>query len=166
MKHRVLLLVALALTWASTAIPQARKPAQPAVPALVEDEPPSVFIVARDYKYDARGRRDPFINPVPKPVVEKRAAPVVVRPPGLKGVLVVEAAIIGVVTSREPSMNVVIIGAPAGRSYFARIGDALFDGFVKDIRMDTVIFALNSPGPGAQSNPREIVRKVRPTSGE
>ena len=157
-----MVLVALAIAWASTAFPQVRRPA---APAPAEDEPPPVFIVPKDYKYDARGRRDPFINPVPKPVAPKPAA-LVVRPPGLKGVLVVEAAIIGVVTSREPSMNVVIIGAPAGRSYFARIGDALFDGFVKDIRMDTVTFALNSPGPGTQSTPREIVRKVRPTPGE
>jgi hypothetical protein len=60
-------------------------------------------------------------------------------------------------------MNVVIINAPAGRSYFARIGDELFDGIVKDIRLDTVTFALNSP-PTTGSG--DIVRKVRPAPGE
>jgi hypothetical protein len=72
--------------------------------------------------------------------------------------------IAGVVTSREPSMNVVVINAPAGRSYFARIGDELYDGIVKEIRLDTVTFALNSPPSG--SGTREVVRKVRPAPGE
>lgn len=135
--------------------------------AFPQEEPPPVLTVPKDYKYDARGRRDPFINPVPKPaVVVNKPAISVVRPPGLKGVLVAEAAIAGVVTSKEPSMNVVIINAPAGRTYFARIGDELFDAVVKEIRLDTVTFALNSPGSGTRSTPREIVKKVRPTPGE
>jgi hypothetical protein len=61
-------------------------------------------------------------------------------------------------------MNVVIINAPAGKTYFARVGDALFDGSVKEIRLDTITFALNSP-PNT-SAAREIVRKVRPAPGE
>jgi hypothetical protein len=167
MKYRVIVSVVITVAWASAAFSQAAPPAP--APAPVE-EPPPVLTVPKDYKYDARGRRDPFINPVPKPVAaaapaEKPAIPAV-RPPGLKGVLVAEAAIAGVVTSKEPSMNVVIINAPAGRTYFARIGDELFDAVVKEIRLDTVTFALNSPGSGAESTPREIVRKVRPTAGE
>jgi hypothetical protein len=146
--------------WVSPVLSQAANPATPPPPP---DDPPPVLAVPKDYKYDARGRRDPFVNPVPKPVSANPAAPAL-RPPGLKGVLIAEATIAGVVTSREPSMNVVIINAPAGKSYFARVGDELFDASVKEIRLDTVTFALNStPITGG---PRDIVRKVRPAPGE
>jgi hypothetical protein len=157
--HRFfVVIIFLIAVWTSPALPQAPQPAT-AHPA---EEPPPVLAVPKDYKYEARGRRDPFVNPVPKPAASAPAIPVV-RPPGLKGVLMVEANIAGVVTSREPSMNVVIINAPAGKTYFARVGDALFDASVKEIRLETVTFALNSPPP---SGPRDVVRKVRPAPGE
>jgi len=160
--YRVL---AVTIFWiAAWALPELSQAAQPATPPP-PDDPPPVLSVPKDYKYDSRGRRDPFVNPVPKPVsaAGTPAAPAI-RPPGLKGVLVAEAMIAGVVTSREPSMNVVIINAPAGKTYFARVGDELFDGSVKEIRLDTITFALNAPP--STSAAREIVRKVRPAPGE
>jgi hypothetical protein len=64
-------------------------------------------------------------------------------------------------------MNVVVIGAPGNKTYFAHVGDALFDAVVKEIKLDTVTFALTAPGGGAnEPTSREIVRKVRPTTGE
>src|SRR4051794_35915906 len=91
------------------AFPQAQ-PAKPPAAAPVE-EPPPVLAVPKDYHYNARGRRDPFVNPIPKPVrqAEKAPPPPVARPAGLKGVLLSEAEIAGVVVSREPSMNIVTI---------------------------------------------------------
>src|SRR5689334_11995577 len=50
--------------WALPALSQAAQPATPPPP----DDPPPVLSVPKDYKYDSRGRRDPFVNPVPKPV--------------------------------------------------------------------------------------------------
>src|SRR5712691_3471466 len=110
------------LTLSPLGFSQAQQP-QPQKPP---EEPPPALTVPKDYRYNARGRRDPFVNPVPKPKVAV-VAPPVARPPGLKGVLVTEAQIRGVVTSGEPSMNVVIIAAPGAKApYFAREGDALF----------------------------------------
>src|SRR5687767_1923581 len=109
---RVSILVAVLIAGSGlTVYPQA-KPLTP--PAEQEPRPLSV---PKDYRYNSRGRRDPFVNPVPKPI--ERAAPAsasssatgTVRPPGLRGVLVNEATIAGVVTSRDPSMTLVIIGA-------------------------------------------------------
>ena len=149
-----------------TAYGQAKPQNAPAAPAAQPPEdPPPVLSVPRAYRYNAQGRRDPFVNPVPKPLAEAPPIPSV-RPPGLKGVLVAETGIAGVVTSKEPSMTVVIITAPAGKSYFARVGDALFDAVVKEIRLDTVTFAMNVPGENRETPPREIVRKVRPTPGD
>src|SRR5262245_13996078 len=123
MIHRVSNSVGLLIVGGSLAFPQAQ-PQKPAVPPQPQEEQAPVLAVPKDYHYNARGRRDPFVNPVPKPVQRAAAAPPppVVRPPGLKGVLVAEADIIGIVVSREPSMNVVTIAAPGGKRYFARVG--------------------------------------------
>ncbi len=147
--------------------PQAQPAKPPAQAQPAQEEPPPVLAVPKSYQYNPRGRRDPFVNPVPPPKVEEKAAgppPAAQRPQGLKGVLVAEAQIAGVVTSREPSMNIVIIAAPGGKRYFARVGDELFDAVVKEIHMDTIKFALNSGTD--RPSAREIVRQVRPSSGE
>ena len=145
-----------------TAFPQTPQQKLPAPAAAPPEEPSPVLSVPTDYHYDARGRRDPFVNPVPK-AVEKAPPAVALRPAGLKGVLVTEADIIGIVVSREPSMNLVTIQAPGGKRYFARIGDALYDGIIKSIKADGVTFALTASNSDPKL-PREIVRKLR--SGE
>lgn len=151
-----------------TAYPQANPRAKAPAKAPAQNEEPPVLSVPQGYKYDGRGRRDPFVNPVPKPIAKAPVAPPPPRqrPPGLKGVFVSEATVAGVVTSREPSMTVVVISAPGGKTYFARVGDALFDGVVKDIRLETVTFVLTAVGDSTQGGPREIVRQVRPAPGE
>jgi hypothetical protein len=157
--YRALVLLIFVLTQVSN-LP-AYPPAQPAQAPAVQEEPRPPLSVPPEYRYNRRGRRDPFINPVPVPVARGPVIPAI-RPPGLRGVLVSEAGISGVVTSKEPSMNVVILSAPGAKTYFARVGDQLFDAVIKEIKLDTVTFALTAPG-GDQSNPREIVRQVRPT---
>ena len=134
------------------------------------EEPPPPLSVPKDYRYNGRGRRDPFVNPVPKraPTPDQRTAapPPDCPTPGLKGVLVAQATLAGIVTSREPSMNIAVIGAPGSKTYFARIGDALCDAVVTSIKMDTVTFAVTAPTGNDQKAAREIVRKVRPTPGD
>jgi hypothetical protein len=155
---RVLASIGLLVLGGSLAFPQAQ-PQKPAAPPQQQDDQPPVLSVPKDYHYNARGRRDPFVNPVPRPAPKPTPPVQAVRPPGLKGVLVTEAEIIGIVVSREPSMNVVTIAAPGGKRYFARIGDSLFDAVLKGIRADSVTFTLTAPvEPNA---PREIVRKMR-----
>jgi len=162
--RRVLVFSAVLAFGASLAVfPQAQSQPTPASP----EDPLPVLTVPKDFRYNARGRRDPFVNPVPKPK-GIAAAPAPLRPPGLKGVAVREALIAGVVTSKVPSMNVVIISAPGAKApYFAHVGDQLYDAVVKSIKLDTVTFALTTPPPADDPKaPREIVRKVRPKSGE
>ena len=158
MIQRVSILIGVVILGGSLAFPQA----QPPQPAAQQDDQPPVLSVPKDYHYNAGGRRDPFVNPVPKPVqkVPPTPPPQAIRPPGLRGVLVAEADVIGIVVSREPAMNVVTISAPGNRRYFARVGDALFDAVVKSIRSDSVTFAVTAPGVDPNA-PKEIVRKVR-----
>jgi len=87
------------------------------------------------------------------------------QPQGLKGIMLSQTTIAGVVTARDPSMTIVIIGGPGGKTYFARVGDALCDAVVKSIKLDAVAFVLTVP-PIDPKAPREIERKVRPTPGE
>ena len=138
--------------------------AQTAPPALPEPEiAPPVLSVPPGYRYESRGRRDPFVNPIPK-TVEGVAKPPVIRPPGLKGVLFAEATLGGVVTSREPAMNKVVIQAPNRKTYFAATGDALFDAVIKEIRPDSVVFTVTSNQGEPQS--RDVVRRINPVPGE
>jgi hypothetical protein len=132
------------------------------------EEPLSPLAVPKDYHYNGRGRRDPFVNPIPKPPPPPPGpsgprAPQCPQAQGLKGVLVGQASIAGVVTSREPSMNIAIISAPGGKTYFARVGDALCDAVVKSIKLDIVTFMPNLPPGVDKTGVREIERKVRPT---
>lgn len=159
--RRVLLIIVWVFGLSLPAFPQAKK-----TPAPVEEQTP-VLTVPKDFRYNAnRGRRDPFVNPVPKPkVVANTPRQEPPRPPGLKGVRVAEVQISGVVASKEPSMNVVIIAAPGAPSpYFARVGDQLFDGVVKSISFTTVTFSM-APQEDPKA-PSEVVRQVRPTPGD
>jgi hypothetical protein len=177
MMYRLLLLIGilafsvlafstLAFTGAAWTAEAAAQAAQTQGAAPAADDPPPVLAVPPGYNYSPQGRRDPFVNPIPKPESTEPEVPAI-RPPGLRGVLVNEAVIAGVVTSREPSMNLAVILAPGNKTYFASRNDTLFDAVVKDIQTDSVVFALTLPGRSAEPQlpPREIVRKVR-TSGE
>lgn len=132
-------------------------------PAEVPQDPPPAMSVPEGYKYDQRGRRDPFVNPVPRPVDPEPEIPAV-RPPGLRGILISEVTIAGVVSSEEPGMNRAVLLAPGNRRFFAAPGDVLFDGVVKEIQKDGVVFELRSPNrEGNNTQTREVVRRVRPT---
>jgi hypothetical protein len=82
-------------------------------------------------------------------------------------VLVAEANLIGISSSKEdPSMSRAILSAPGNRTYFASVGDTLFDAVVKEIKPDAVVFSLGAPGntQGQQqqtANNREVTKRVR-----
>ena len=167
MIQRVSTSIGLLVLAGSLAFTEAQ-PQKPAAPPQ-QEHPPPVLSVPKDYHYNARGRRDPFVNPIPKPV--QRAAPPppaqAARPPGLKGVLVFVADIIGIVVSREPSMNVITIAAPGGKRYFARVGDSLFDAVVRGIRAESVTFTVTAPGadPTAPKEQAEPAIELEPAPG-
>lgn len=138
----------------------------PAAPAPAAPEPPPVLGVPEGYRYESQGRRDPFVNPVPRPATPAGAVPVV-RPPGLRGVLVTEANLVGITSSKDdPAMSRAILSTPGNRTYFASVGDALFDAVIKEIQPDAVVFSLGTPeniqGQSQQTaGNREVTKKVR-----
>ena len=96
---------------------------------------------------------------MPKPKAE--ALVPIIRPKGLPGVLISEAQIAGIVWSHEAEMNRAVITAPGGRTYFAKKGDVLFDGMIKDIERDRVVFQLKAKDRDGNSTVEEVVRRVR-----
>jgi hypothetical protein len=140
--------------------PAPPKPGQP--PAKQEEDPVPAMAVPSTYKFQSRGRRDPFVNPVPKPVAQARVPDV--RPPGLPGVLLSEATLTAIVVSREaPELNRAAISTPGNKTYFAHRGDKIFDAVIKDIQRDSVVFELTSKDKDGKVTTREVVRKIRST---
>jgi hypothetical protein len=132
-------------------------------PAKQEDDPPPAMAVPESYRFQSRGRRDPFVNPVPKPAVtqDREQGP---RPPGLRGVLLAEATVTAVVVSKQaPELTRAAITSAQNKTYFARKGDALFDAVVKDIQKDAVVFELASKDKDGTTTTRDVVRKIRST---
>ena len=141
---------------------QAPAPAAKPVDQRTIEEPVSALAVPTNFRYNALGRRDPFVNPVPKPVRAESDIPKD-RPRGLKGVLLSEAQINGIVWSKDADMIRVVLAAPGGKTYFAHKGDYLFDASIKEIQREGVVFVTQSKNPDGKIMTREVVRKVRPT---
>ena len=163
----LVMLLMWALAPASSAVPMAvQESGQTAEP----EEERLPLSIPSGYQYSPAGRRDPFVNPVPPPpppvVIAGRIIPAV-RPPGLPGVLMNEAQLIGLVISRDTTMrSVVVIRAPGARTFFAEVGDELLDAVIKRIGSDTVVFELK-PLPGREDEEREEVeRRLNSAPGE
>ena len=133
----------------------------------VEQAPLLPFAVPEGYQYNPGARRDPFVNPVPPPVVDTGPVIPTIRPPGLVGVLLGEARLTGLISSAGSSMNIVVIVAPGNRTYFASPGDELFDAVVKEIRPGVVVFELKPlEGQEEPEEREEVVRTIGTTPGE
>ena len=134
--------------------PGTPKPADKADLAEPEDEPAPLTVPA-GYSYHAGNRRDPFVNPIPKPIATeqvKRERPVT-RPEGLPGVLVSEVKVSGIIHSEDPAMSKAMLATSGRRTYFAGQGDVLYDGVIKEIRPAEVVFSMVS------SSTRELLHQ-------
>jgi hypothetical protein len=158
--------LALGAFLAQPGFPQAaNNPDKPAAQREAQVEPVPVLAVPAEYEYRSGGRRDPFLNPLPKQETTESGVPVpVVRPPGLRGLLLAEIGLNGVVVSLDPNMTRAVIVGPGRKTYFAGRGDSLFDAIVKEIRPNAVVFTVISPS-SRQPTDREVVRSVS-TAGE
>lgn len=111
------------------------------------------------YAYNAEGRRDPFISLLGRGGEDLRSgAP---RPDGLAGLLVNELALRGIV--RSQGGYVAIIQSPDNRTYIVRPADRLFDGTVKAITSDAVVFMQEVNDPLTPVKQREVRKPLRVT---
>jgi Tfp pilus assembly protein PilP len=139
--------------------PAAKAPAAGTQVAEAEDEPPPPLTVPRGFQYTPRGRRDPFVNPAPRQATAEEVKPTI-RPDGLPGVLVSEVKVSGIIYSSEPTMKKAMLAA-GRKTYFAAQGDSLFDGVIKEIRPNEVVFTMVSTATKQPVNKETVL----PTGG-
>ena len=126
---------------------------QPASGGAEPVPPPGV-----GYSYDPAGRRDPFIS------LSARGAELPVagqRPAGVPGLLIGEVTVKGIFKSPKGGF-IAFLQAPDGRTYTAKEGDKVFDGSVKAITPDAVVFSQDVNDPLSLVKQREVRKSIRP----
>ena len=125
--------------------------------------PTSQAVVVPTYKYDAKGRRDPFRSLDVSATIQASTAPAV-RPPGLKGQLVSEINLAGIVKSKNQYMAMAT--GYRGKTYFLQPNDDLYDGKVIEIKSDAVVFSQTLTDSQGKRLSQRVVKKLYPTRGE
>ncbi len=125
-------------------------------PAL--DQPPGIEgpTAAQVYSYQSAGRRDPFISLFGRGLDGVSAGE---RPRGLQGLSINEMTLRGIVLSRGEYLAV--LEAPDTRTYIVRVSDILFDGIVRAITAEMVIFLQTVNDPLSLETEREVRRTLR-----
>ena len=111
------------------------------------------------YSYDPSGRRDPFVSLWARGADLPMAAGV--RPPGLPGMLIGEVTVKGIFKSPKGGF-LALLQAPDGRTYSVKQGDKVFDGSVKAITQDAVVFSQDVNDPLSPVKQREVRKSIRP----
>ena len=134
------------------------KPTAPGKPPVPVEQPTPTIDPA--YVYEPAGRRDPFISLVGRG--DDKSAPAI-RPAGLAGLLIGEITVKGVV--RDRNGFTALLQASDNKTYNVRTGDKLFDGSVKSINQEKVIFSQDVSDPLSLVKQREVSKPVRPADG-
>jgi hypothetical protein len=114
---------------------QEAEAAPEAVPEGIE------LVEGSGYRYDSRGRRDPFVSLAQGYNLFEEG----VRPPGLAGMLIQEVSLHGIVKTADE--YIAMIQGTDNKSYFARVGERLYDGTIEAIDDGRVVFRqeINDP---------------------
>ena len=110
-------------------------PPEPEVPTAIE------LTEGTGPRYESRGRRDPFVSLA----LGVNVLPPEVRPPGLQGMLIQEVSLRGIVKTAEG--YIAMIQGTDNKSYFAKMGERLYDGNIQQIDDEKVVFRqeINDP---------------------
>lgn len=113
------------------------------------------------FSYDPSGRRDPFRSLVSDIDTGKNT-----RPPGIRGMLVTELDLSGVVA--DPRGDMAMVTGPDNKGYFLRVGDTVYDGTViaVDPRQGTVTFRQKIDDPRIIKPYRDVVKRLVPLEDE
>ena len=137
----------------------AQKPAPPpaATQGAAGATPPAPS--GAGYSYDPAGRRDPFVSLTARGGDLPSAGGA--RPAGIAGVLVSEVTVKGVLKSPKGGF-IALVQAPDNRTYMIHPGDKVFDGTVKTITQDAVVFSQDVNDPLSLVKQREVRKAIRP----
>lgn len=107
------------------------------------------------WAYDSEGRRDPFLSLFTR---GSDLRPVRERPAGLAGLTVNELTLRGLVSLAGEYLAV--FEAPDKKTYILRGGERLFDGSVKSVAPDEVVFLADVSDPLSLVSEREVRRTL------
>jgi hypothetical protein len=144
---------------AAAAVAQSAPPAQPASTSGKPAAPAPAAVPEAGYSYDPAGRRDPFVSLTSRGADLPMAAGV--RPAGVPGLLIGEITVKGIFKSPKGGF-LGLLQAPDGRTYTVKQSDKVFDGSVKAITADAVVFSQDVSDPLSLVKQREVRKSIRP----
>lgn len=132
--------------------PAAQKPA-PVAPTA-QPSPPAP--PAEAYSYNPEGRRDPFVSLTQRGSDLRGPAN---RPEGLAGQLIGDIMVKGIV--KTPRGFVAMVQAPDSKTFIVHVNERLFDGTIKAITEDAVVFSQEVNDPLSLIKQREVRKPLR-----
>lgn len=105
----------------------------------------------------ASGRRDPFVNPIRQTSADS-APPPTSLPPGIAGLLIGQANLVGVLKTNTGMKAMVV--ASGNRTFFLKENDKVYNGRVVKITADSLVFEESVLDPLGQTVKREVVKKL------
>ena len=109
------------------------------------------------FSYDPAGRRDPFRS-LRQGFERNREGDAEPRPPGLPGMAVDEIELSGIIET--PNGILAFVQGRDNISYILRPGTKLYDGEVKEIHFDRVVFRKQSNDPKQLKPYEDVVREI------
>ena len=159
--HRTVLSFLLTVFFVFPALAQEGEEAgnsnKPAEETIVK--PPAV-------RYESSKLKDPFFHPAPPKTASKKApsadAEVQRKPtlPGIAGTFVDNAGFEGIVVHGN-NQRFAIIRSADNRAYFLTEGDRLFDGYLKTIEDDSVVFVRETLMRSGRIVTQEVTKRLR-----
>lgn len=115
------------------------------------------MLEGESFSYDPAGRRDPFrsLRAGFERSYDEEAEP---RPPGLPGMAVDELRLEGIIET--PNGILAFVQGRDNISYILRPGTKLYDGEVKEIQFDRIVFRKQSNDPKQLKPYEDVVREI------
>lgn len=135
--------------------PATPPPAGAAAPGQAAPQEPA----GPGYSYDPAGRRDPFVSLLGRGGDLPSATGS--RPAGLPGLLINEVTLKGVLKGAKGEY-VALLQSPDNHTFIVHPGDKVFDGTVKTITQDAVVFSQDVNDPLSLVKQREVRKTIRP----
>jgi hypothetical protein len=119
----------------------------------------------------AEGKRDPFQLPaVPSgngnPQGVMNSAPGGALPPGVRGLLISQLRLEGVVREQAANKMIAVVTNETRRAYFLTENEAVYNGVVSKITPDAVYFKENVLDANGRLTTREVMKRLGSASGE
>ncbi len=115
-----------------------------------------------DVRYISGNRRDPFLNPLllaKKAKQQDEEVALGLAPPGIAGTYIAQLKLQGL--SFRDGRRIAIVRAKDKRAYFLEEGDRLFDGYVKNINLDSITLVRETKLRSGKILTQDVTKRLR-----